>query len=176
MPPSARSMKKRHQHFFSNQRSESVSQHVFTTLILSWLAVWSLFCSRPMSPVSLQRARRPNDTLARWATAGHCLSRFTARPNASRLLKYALAEAGWPDKKSWQYCGWAFKYEREKKKKRLKQSGDVWRSRSLPREFGMTGFQMKTHHLQWLHLHAARRWMARSPAAAAQCYLHRIKI
>lgn len=29
MPPSAHSMKEQHQHFFSDQRSESVFQHIF---------------------------------------------------------------------------------------------------------------------------------------------------
>lgn len=54
MPPSARSMKKQHQHFFSDQRSESVSQHVFCRSyfggvkpLLLTASVTCLFASAP---------------------------------------------------------------------------------------------------------------------------------
>lgn len=157
MPPSAHSVKKLHQHFFSDQRSKSVSQLLFCC---DWRRETSFahgFCHLSLccAPAGLMTHSPAGRLLA---TAW--VSRFTARANASGLMKYASAEAGWLDKKkSQQYCGWGAPKSKAlniKEEERLKQSRDVWRSRSLPRELGMTGFQMKTHHLQQLHLHAAR--------------------
>lgn len=103
MPPSAHSMKKQHQHFFSDQRSESVSRLLFCC---DWQREVSF--AHGLCHLSLRRAPAG---LMTHSPAGRLLatawvSRFTARANAGGLMKYASAEAGWPDKKSQQYCGW----------------------------------------------------------------------
>lgn len=122
MPPSAHSMKKQHQHFFSDQRPESVSQ-------LPFCCDWRREASFAHGLCHLFLRRAPAGLMTH-SPAGRLLatawvSRFTARANATGLMKYASAEAGWLDKKKKvptilrMRSPWiqSVKYERGKKKK-----------------------------------------------------------